>query len=81
MILVDVQVLQLGEVYDFELDEEKTVREVLSDVLALICKKEKLHCDLPEEYFLFARNRECILWEEQSLKEQGVRSGERLILV
>ena len=40
MILVDVHALQLGEVYDFEVDEDKTADELLGDIVSLICKKE-----------------------------------------
>ena len=36
MILVDVHALQLGKVYDFEVDEDKTADELLGDIVTLI---------------------------------------------
>lgn len=81
MILVDVQVLQLGTVYDFELDEDKKTDELLSDIVALICKKEKKKPLEEAKYYLYAVNRECILTGALSLREQGVGNGERLVLV
>ena len=81
MILVDVQALQLGEVYDFEVDEDKTADELLADIVALICKKENKKPQEEGSYYLYAMNRECILAGTLSFREQGIRSGERLVLV
>lgn len=81
MILVDVQALQLGEVYDFELEEEKTVNELISDIVTLICKKENKSRKEDTDYFLYAMSRECILSGELTLREQRIRDGERLVLV
>lgn len=81
MILVDVQALQLGAVYDFELEEEKRVEEILSDVLALIGKREKKKAQENAEFYLYAMNKERILSKELTLKEQGIIDGERLVLI
>lgn len=81
MILVDVQALQLGAVYDFEVDEDKTTDELLTDIVALICKKENKKPQEEENYYLYALNKECILEGALSFREQGIRSGERLVLL
>ncbi len=81
MILVDIQALQLGTVYDFELEEEKRVEEILSDVIALIGKKEKKKAQENAEFYLYATNKERILNKELTLKEQGIIDGERLVLI
>lgn len=81
MILVDVQALQLGTVYDFELEEEKRVEEILADVIALIGKKEKKKAQENTEFYLYAMNKERILSKELTLKEQGITDGERLVLI
>lgn len=81
MILVDVHALQLGEVYDFEVDEDKTADELLGDIVALICKKENKKQKKEGNYYLYALNKECVLRGALSFREQGIRSGERLVLV
>lgn len=81
MILVDVHALQLGEVYDFEVDEDKTADELLGDIVSLICKKENKKQKKEGNYYLYALNKECILRGAISFREQGIRSGERLVLV
>lgn len=81
MILVDVHALQLGEVYDFEVDEDKTADELLGDIVSLICKKENKKQKKEGNYYLYALNKECILRGPLSFREQGIRSGERLVLV
>ena len=81
MILVDVHALQLEEVYDFEVDEDKTVDELLGDIVSLICKKENKKQKKEGNYYLYALNKECILRGALSFREQGIRSGERLVLV
>lgn len=81
MILVDVHALQLGEVYDFDVDEDKTADELLGDIVSLICKKENKKQKKEGNYYLYALNKECILRGALSFREQGIRSGERLVLV
>ena len=54
MILVDVHALQLGEVYDFEVDEDKTADELLGDIVSLICKKENKKQKKEGNYYLYA---------------------------
>lgn len=81
MILVDVQVIQLGEVYDFKLDEDRTIREVAEDILLLICKKEKLEQIPCISCYLYSMSREGILSSEATFRELGIRNGERLVLI
>ena len=80
MILVDVQVLMLDQVYDFELDEEMDVEEVMEDMIALITKEEHCTCKNIKDMSLYTIRRECVLEESKSLKSQGVTAGDRLIL-
>lgn len=79
MILVDVQVVATGEIYDFELDENQAVEILLKEIKQLISEKEQRTFS-DEKFYLYAMYRECFLLENMSMKEQGVRSGERLIL-
>lgn len=81
MILVDVQVLQLGMVYDFEVDENRTIGEVAEDMVLLICKKERLEQIPGIGCYLYSMSLEGILSSEATFRELGIRSGERLVLI
>ncbi len=81
MILVDIQAPALDRVFDFELDEDQTVGVLTGDILALLVKREELKgCD-EQDMYLYALRQEKVLRREETLKAQGVQSGDRLILV
>lgn len=80
MILVDIQVPVLDQVYDFELNEEARAELLIEDILELIAGKEHLTCRNKEGMYLYAIGRERVLEAEKSLKQQGVCAGDRLIL-
>lgn len=81
MIMVDVQVPVLNKVYDFELDEEMPAGELVRKVTEIISEKEKMGYDPEDKMYLYAMRNEKILNESHSLKQQGVRGGERLVLI
>lgn len=80
MILVDIQVPALDQVYDFELDEKSRGEELLREVCQLLTGKEKLRGGSDSMCLYSVRLGE-VLKEDQSLEEQGVREGDRLILI
>lgn len=79
MILVDVQVPALDRVYDFELDEDSQTGRLAEEIAALIAAWEKL----PESSAmdLYGVRQETFLRWDETLKEQGVGDGDRLILI
>ena len=81
MIMVDIYIPEIGQVYDFEMDEEKTVGTVQKEIMELIAEKEKL--SVPEEtsMMLYALQNAEILSNHRTLKEQGIQSGDKLILL
>lgn len=81
MILVDIQVPSMNQVYDFELDEEMPVGELIREVMEIIAQKEKADYEKEDKMYLYAIQHECILKEGDSLKSQQIRSGERLVLM
>lgn len=81
MILVDIQVPAVNRVYDFELDEEMPAKEAVREVARTIAEKEKMDCCTEDKMCLYAMNHEKILNESCSLKQQGIKSGERLVLI
>ena len=81
MIFVDVYVPAIDEKYDFELDEEEKVDTLVREVVSLIEHKEKLNWKQKKNRFFYDLERECLLKQEDSVIQQGVKSGDRLILI
>ncbi|GFI19446.1 hypothetical protein IMSAGC009_04627 [Lachnospiraceae bacterium] len=82
MILVDVFVPSVNNVYDFQLDENTPVQRVIGEICELIGQKER--CGLTgnaEELMLCSRNEKCILPGDCTLMACGVKTGNSLILV
>ncbi len=80
MILVDVQVPMLDQVFDFELNEEMEVEKVIKDISLLAAKQENLICKNGREMCLYVLGQEKLLERNISLRQQGVRAGDRLVL-
>lgn len=81
MILVDVQSPVLGEIYDFELEEEVEIEELLKEMLSLIVRKEGIALRDGSGMQLYALRQESLLDKKGTLKGQGVEAGDRLILL
>lgn len=81
MILVDVQSPVLGEIYDFELEEEVEIEELLKEMLSLIVRKEGIALRDGSGMQLYALRQESLLDKRGTLKGQGVEAGDRLILL
>lgn len=81
MILVDIQVPVLDKIYDFELDEEASVDMALEEILELIARREGSICDEPGKMYLYVPGQEGILAGGETLKQQGIGDGARLILI
>ena len=80
MIMVDIYIPEIGQVYDFEMDEEKTVGTVQKEIMELIAEKEKLPEPKETGMALYALQNAEILSNHRTLKEQGIQSGDKLIL-
>ena len=81
MIMVDIRVPNLNRTYDFELDEEMKTGELLKKIIQTISEKESLKDCREDEMLLYDLNRETVLSENRSLRQQGVKSGEQLYLI
>lgn len=82
MILVDVFVPSVNNVYDFRVDEETPIRRVIEEICELIELKE--HCSLIGEagdLVLCSQEDRRILPEDQTLFECKIKTGSSLILV
>lgn len=82
MILVDMEVASLNRHYQFSLDENAPVTEVISEVRDIICQKEQ--CQLigdPDTLSLCSKEQQNILRPDSSLSAQGIQNADRLLLV
>lgn len=82
MILVDVYVPCIDRTYDFMLDENASPAAVVIEVSEMVAKKTGSR--MPErfsDFVLYHADREVPVTQDKSLYENGVRDGDRLILV
>lgn len=80
MIEVDLVIPVLEETMDFKLDEKTKVGTLLLQIEALILQKKQMVSDGTLRH-LYAMDAEILLNHEQTLSEQGIRSGEPLIFL
>ena len=81
MILVDISVPALDEVFDFELDGEAEVNELIKRIAALIAQVQEMKKKEVENLYLYHLQQKRILNPQMTLKQQGVQWGDRLILL
>lgn len=82
MIVVDVAVPGVEQVYDFALDENTQIALVIEEIAEMISQKE--HCVLcgnRDELLLCTYGSKTVLDRCATLKESGIVSGSRLLLV
>ncbi len=82
MIIVDVNVFILDKLYDFELNEEAKVREVIEEIVHMVEQKEKTAFTGDIGDMVLVDNfRKDILNPDYTLAQQGIDSGWNLSLV
>lgn len=82
MILVDVFVPSVNNVYDFQLDEDVRIGLLVEEIGEMICQKE--HCCLAdgiEKLLLCSLDNREILSKNMTLTECGIRTGGKLMLL
>lgn len=82
MILVDIYAPAVGNVYDFQLDEEEKIGAIVEEVGELIGQKE--HCQIVGdmgELMLCSRKDKQILSKSLTLVASGIQNGSSLILL
>ncbi len=81
MIMVDIQVPVLDQIYDFELEEDWQTGMVLEDILILIAQNAGVSIEEREAVQLYSMVQEKILKRGKTLRQQNIRDGDRLILI
>ena len=82
MILVDIYVPSVDKTYDFQLNEGIGIHAVVEEISEMIGQKE--HSKIvgrTDELFLCQYKTQRILDKEKTLKEEGVITGDKLLLV
>lgn len=82
MIIVDVNVVILDKFYDFELNEDVKIKEVIEEIVHMIEQKERTGFtgDI-SDLILFDRRNRRVLNSDYSLAQQGIVSGGSLSLI
>ena len=82
MIIVDVNVFILDKFYDFELNEDAKVKEVIEEIVHMVEQKEKTAFTGDIKDMILVDNfRKDILNPDYALAQQGIDSGWNLSLV
>ncbi|MCI8521623.1 MAG: glutamyl-tRNA amidotransferase [Lachnospiraceae bacterium] len=82
MILVDIYVPSIGNTYDFQLDEEVPVGNVIEEISEMIGQKE--HCRIVGDMtklMLCAQKDRQILHRDDTLAQCHIVTGDSLLLV
>ena len=81
MITIDVYVPIIGKTYDFSLDENILVETVTEEIVELIIQKENYATYENSDMYLFSKKDSQALNRSFSLKENGIETGSKLLLV
>lgn len=81
MILLEVQVPALDGSYDFECDKQIQAERLVEEIISLIEEKEKLPCKDRKERYLYIPEQRRFLKMDEELGKQGIKSGDRLVLI
>lgn len=81
MITIDIYVPITGKTYDFCLDENTLVETVTEEIVELIIQKENYVSYENSDMYLFSRQDNQTLNRKFSLKENGIVTGNKLILI
>lgn len=82
MIMVDIKVPGVEQTYDFSLDENAPIMLVMEEIVEMIGQKE--HCVIAgnrEELLLCSYGSRTVLDKRATLRECGIVTGSRLLLV
>lgn len=82
MIIAEVFVPSLDKSYEFKLNEDVAVWTVIDEISSVICQKEQ--CNISgdkDKLMLFKTDTAQVLSMNLSLYENGIKSGDRLMLI
>lgn len=81
MILIEVNVPALDGNYDFECDEQIPGEKLVEEIILLIEEKEKISCKDKRDRYLYIPEQKRFLIMDEKLEKQGIKCGDRFVLV
>lgn len=82
MILVEIYVPAVDERFDFELDENAKIGQIIDELNEMLSKKAKSPTNVSSEGFLLCTTEQNeILSRERTLYQSHVRDGHTLLLI
>lgn len=82
MIITEIYVPSVDRTYEFKLNEDAAAEVVIDEVCSVICQKEQ--CPIKGDkraLMLFSRDNGRLLLHDLSLYDNGVQSGDSLMLI
>ncbi len=82
MILIELEIVNLNKKKDFRVNENTMTFQVISDLVDVICRSEQ--CELTgnqDDFVLWNVSSGKYLRNDFTLKENGVKGGEQLMLI
>ncbi len=82
MIVIEVEAPMLGRFYDFQIDENVPVNEIIIDISDLICRREQCA--------MLGDEKELMLWDLHTCRqldhgktavENGLQTGSRIMII
>lgn len=82
MILVDIDVPIMGNCYDFQVEENVEIAQLIEELGEIICMKEQCRINGdPKELTLWDKRGRCVLEKNCTLADYGIHTGCSLILL
>lgn len=81
MILVDVYVPVVDATYDFMLDENIKIEEIVEEISGIIAKKMKNTTEDAQYFSLYSMMQKRELDREETLYSSGIKDGNKLMLI
>lgn len=82
MVLTDIRVPALGKQYSFQLNEQETVKNIIEELVEIVCQKEQCRLEgSASELSLWSEDHRQRLPKEVSLLQCGITAGSSLILI
>ena len=82
MILTDIYIPSVDEVFDFELDEHAQIQQIIKEIIEMIAKRTKsVSIGHEEDFLLYNMSKKTALREDTTLSLCGVVNGDRLMLI
>lgn len=81
MIIVNVEIPIMGQVYDFQIDEDVPISEVQEELAEMICRRQQCQLDgLDYRLLLWDKKRSLMLNREETARNNGLETGSELLM-